>query len=688
MEANLPMRFSRIRNLVLLAAVLLGTVGASRALAQGPADVKGGSAVPIPQGVLGPRSTESIYYYRTYTHGNRVGLTVTNYGFFGTNLSDRQPSMEYPLGTGLDHLVRAGVWIGARTLSSGGDTTFKATTHVTTGCLDGYYSVTPGNAQGTEWTPSGNTVVERSSLRNSKVYNPQAVSEQDLLADFNDETVQSTTGLEPHVPLNIRARVEAYSWSFDLASSFVVLHVSLTNTGDQLRNVYVALYSQLVSNDKKAYSGWPPNSGTGPRPWFYSTQLDYVDSLKLLSEHFCAAPGHCLTEEVNPYWAGMKYLGSRTATTTARHHFKWWRWDPNSDQRRYDEQRYRLMADTLPAEATSNILLGTDSPVEMMTLGPFAVLERDSTVSMDFAFVGGRGLGELEANSKFAQLAFDLNYVLPTPPPSPRVHLVPRGNALDVYWDSSPEEVLDATSLHPDKHDFEGYRLYVGESSETLHMKFQADLRDSVPPNTGVEDWRLPEPVRFGDDTTAYRYRYHVEGLRDGYQYFVSMTSFDKGDARVPSLESGRTQNLATAFAGPQHAETVGRGVSVFPNPYRVEARWDARRLARDHYLWFVGLPARARVRIYSLGGDLVKSFDFDSSTYRGQGARGVYDATSSGGLDAPTLSGSMAAWDLISDQDQSVATGLYLYSVEDLATGKRSVGRFAVLKSDRETGY
>ena len=47
-----------------------------------------------------------------------------------------------------------------------------------------------------------------------------------------------------------------------------------------------------------------------------------------------------------------------------------------------------------------------------------------------------------------------------------------------------------------------------------------------------------------------------------------------------------------------------------------------------------------------------------------------------------------MAAWDLITDYDQALATGLYLYSVEDTRTGKRSVGKFTVLKSDRETGF
>ena len=50
-----------------------------------------------------------------------------------------------------------------------------------------------------------------------------------------------------------------------------------------------------------------------------------------------------------------------------------------------------------------------------------------------------------------------------------------------------------------------------------------------------------------------------------------------------------------------------------------------------------------------------------------------------------PSLSGTMYAWDILSDHDQAIASGLYLYSVENLATGKRQIGKFAVIKSDAE---
>jgi hypothetical protein len=122
--------------------------------------------------------------------------------------------------------------------------------------------------------------------------------------------------------------------------------------------------------------------------------------------------------------------------------------------------------------------------------------------------------------------------------------------------------------------------------------------------------------------------------------------------------------------------------VVVFPNPYRVEARWDAGRNVREHYLWFANLPARCNIRIYTLAGDLVFEQAFDGATYNGSNARGIYNPAS----DLPgTFSGATFGWDLVTKRGQAAATGLYLWSVEDLTGGKTQVGKVLLVKSDRE---
>jgi hypothetical protein len=123
----------------------------------------------------------------------------------------------------------------------------------------------------------------------------------------------------------------------------------------------------------------------------------------------------------------------------------------------------------------------------------------------------------------------------------------------------------------------------------------------------------------------------------------------------------------------------------VFPNPYRVEARWDRGSQVRDHYLWFARLPRRCVLRIYTLAGDRVFETRFDGGAYQGGSARGLYDPRQDLDTGPPALSGASFAWNLITDEGQALATGLYIFAVEDLEDGRISRGKFMVVKSDRE---
>jgi len=201
--------------------------------------------------------------------------------------------------------------------------------------------------------------------------------------------------------------------------------------------------------------------------------------------------------------------------------------------------------------------------------------------------------------------------------------------------------------------------------------------------NTGFGAVRLPSPVVF--DGVPYQYRHTVTGLKNGFKYFTAVTSYDLGNVEIESLESGISQNKTLAIPGPAPGERPDRGVSVFPNPYRVEARWDHGQKVRDHYLWFTNLPRRCTLRIFTLSGDLVFETEFDGDRYQGGGARGIYDPRRELDVPPPTLSGATFGWDLITREGQAAASGLYLFAIQDHASGERSVGKFLIVKSDRE---
>jgi hypothetical protein len=552
------------------------------------------------------------------------------------------------------------------------------------------------SASGTEYTPAGNTIIERSKLPNSPTYSPLAVSEQDFVTEYVDFPAKVTvTGGEDHAPLGIHLEQKAYNWSFSRFANFVAVTLKITNVGPPLRNVWIGMYTELASGPKFAYSGWPPSSagGGGLGSWYNKKLMGYVPEARLLTEHYCKSavslPGSCL-DDVCPPYVGVKLLGIRPDTVASKQVTMYLaNYSPGDTTRDEDSERFNILSSgriTPPDSLLPGFSVDgarANDPVSLLAVGPFVVVLPDSSVTVDFAFVGGTDQIELLANSAFAQLAFDFNYVIPEPPVSPRIAVVPGDGALDVYWDRSSELDSDPTSPAPGGIDFEGYRVYMGRENQALSRIAQYDLRDTTGFDTGLEGAALADSVQI--DGIWYHYKQRVTGLKTGFKYEVAVTAFDTGDDQIESLESGVTQNLRQAVPAPSPAEAGSRKVTVFPNPYKVEAAWDAGALVRDHYLWFANLPGRCTIRIYTLSGDLVKSVAFDGATYDGASARGLYDPAADAAIGAPALSGSLFAWDMITDQGQAVASGLYLYAVEDEAGGEVQRGKFLVLKSDRE---
>ena len=376
--------------------------------------------------------------------------------------------------------------------------------------------------------------------------------------------------------------------------------------------------------------------------------------------------------------------------------FHWWSYSPGDTARATDQQRYALMSDGVQQTDFSDCVPGTQncSPIMLLSVGPWAQLDPGDSIRVDFALVGGLDpsnlIAESEAalltNADFVQLTSDIDYLLPSAPPSPRLHVEIADGRVDLYWDDSPEGVSDPTSSAPDGLDFEGYRVYLGLDRLRPALVAQFDRSDAPHDttgfNTGLDSLRLATPVTLGGVT--YRYKYSITGLKDGFSYYGAVTSFDLGDTKISSLESGITQNKFQAVPTPAPGERAG-GVTVFPNPYRVEARWDLGQRVRDHYLWFANLPPRCMLRIYTLAGDRVFETGFEGSSYRGAGARGLFDPQTDRDVEAPFLSGATYAWNMITSAGQAAATGLYLFSVEDLDSGKVSRGKFLIVKSDRE---
>ena len=666
------------------------------------------SAVPM-QGarpgalpLLAPAATRITY---RITSGNALGLTVVNNGLFGNNFSSRSPSFEYPLGSNVDHMPRGGIWVGA--VTAVGDTL------VSTATVDGSVS---GSLPIAEFLPLGGTVIEeRSMLPESRYYDARARSEQDFLYSCADTAASLQDPIpgatESHRPLNLRIDTETLLFSFEPFEAIVIVNCKFVNTGiDPLYNVRVGFYAELASGYKNAsVANW--TSG-----WFKKKLLEYADSTyqdpspnkhdvsRMVMEHknSSSLPGERATS-----WAGIKLLGTKpTPIGGCQVAFNWWNWDPAKKWK--DSERYLLLGNG-ETDVTTGIMPGTDDPVEVLSVTgdsttAFRFLGSGDSLTVSFAFVGGQddqrvsgrdARTDLLFNAGWAQKAYDLNYRIPMPPPSPRIQVTPGHNTVTLEWSGAGPELFRDPQSH--ERDFEGYRIHVSEErSQSGFLRIlERDLVDGIGYDTGLADIRdsliAPSETLWTDAThdsiaditpEIWHYHYTINGLRDGFKYWVAATAFDRGALDVGSLESGIGQNLTFVIPGAPASMDGRPKVTVFPNPYRGDAAWDGS-LRRDRYLWFANLPPRCVIRIYTLAGDLVDSIDFDQATYRPIDIRGIFDPTDPRNpeRDLPVLSGGMAAWDLVSRKDQGVASGLYLYSVEDRDGGDRQVGKFLIVK-------
>ena len=237
--------------------------------------------------------------------------------------------------------------------------------------------------------------------------------------------------------------------------------------------------------------------------------------------------------------------------------------------------------------------------------------------------------------------------------------------------------------------DFEGYRLYrtqagfdLTENQDIFASLVTLASFDSAANNndfdTGFEQVDLSEPVTFPGDSIEYWYKFEIDNLLNGWQYIFSVTAFDKGDPNnnLLPLESSALANFERILPGTPAVEDQNVQVGVYPNPYYGEAYWDGNS-ERLRKIYFFNLPAVCEITIYTLAGDIVKTIQHNNLS-NGSDIRWFETFASDG---KQKLAGGEQPWDLISDYDQAVATGMYLYTVKDENNGEIKRGKFLIIK-------
>ncbi len=509
-----------------------------------------------------------------------------------------------------------------------------------------------------------------------------AVSERDVSIAYTDVfTDPVVTG---HVPLGIRVWQKSYAWQNLVTQPILAMEYTIINAGSKtLDSVYIGFFvDPLIGNvnlpdiTNHKYSAYIPELRTAYAHTVYDRAATPV---------------------------GVVVLGTPRPLTELRYTFNWNRFEDNPGT---DREHYDLMAaGRIKTDEPQNP--GSDSQF-LLAFGPFETMAPGDTLEIALALISGDGVeigpNSLIENARRAYSLYSSGYRLPVVPPSPPLRVADGPGTVVIDWSWSPDDLTpdplstwDDSSAFlsslPDTHwrradppaghaaggrIFEGFRLWRSESPEFDPGSFGL-----------VRQYDVDDDLDFEYDG-GLEFSFTDSNLLRGKKYWYAVTSFsipgvsvnviplpdDPGSTRIDTLYSPSSESdigaNATLVQLPFSPSDGPGQVLVVPNPYRVDANytfesggWEGRSIDWNELkrtIWFIHLPPRAVIRIFSLSGDIVATLDHDDA-----------------GRTDPGRPGGQEEWDMMSASGRVIASGVYVFSVE--SEYGTQIGTFAVIR-------
>jgi hypothetical protein len=316
----------------------------------------------------------------------------------------------------------------------------------------------------------------------------------------------------------------------------------------------------------------------------------------------------------------------------------------------------------------------------------------------------------------------------PPPPPIPSLqHYYPntenigglgyevREHEVVIRWSKSPSEDPNYQDPFSRVQDFEGYRIYVGNTNLDEYFSLVADydridyaymsetdslvsFPDPRPPGSGV-GYAPPDTVI---ETTTYHRRPYGNNTGfaqvqiDDSTYEVvfpntaplfprwySVVAYDFGDPRTGTEPLSTSPTANSVYVAPSGDSNLP--VRAVPNPYRAYQdytrsysnglRWENQDDGTpqffpqtDRRLEFVNLPRQCLIRVFTVAGDMVAILPHNITGDQNTGWVSEYSER----------------WNLNNRNQQQIVSGIYLFSVEDKTPGHNGnikTGKFVVIR-------
>ncbi|MFZ1947899.1 MAG: hypothetical protein WAW06_10180 [bacterium] len=440
--------------------------------------------------------------------------------------------------------------------------------------------------------------------------------------------------------------------------------------------------------------GWMSDCDVGNNTltdYYYDDLVGYDEALGVAymydDDGDPAVPSDPRSKLLSPTHVGQTLLsapppgGSITEPATASatwETFTWWDWnnDVTGDASAYERLSQGTIKPNPPDQAFDYRML--------TAVGPYEIQAGDSA-TFYLAIVFGDGLdadywarrarigaslstmGSLMEHVENARDLFASSLVIEDPAPEPCVLADPlaSGKEVTVGWECPSEE----------DDDFAGYRLYKSTVSNVGPWSLIRDFNDRPYPNSTVDTLKVGFPTFYlataydlaGTESTAGAASAKtLEGV-----YASTLPSDYSGDCEEACSEEcqGCPECMEACVRNcmKQQARRALDGVFVAPNPYRGSGDWE--RLDYEGRLAFMNLPKQCTIYIYSLTGEMVDALQHNLPGDQSPDAAG----NETGG----------ESWDMLTADNQSIASGVYLYRVVSKEYGEK-LGKFAVVRGDR----
>ncbi len=607
------------------------------------------------------KSAASAYSRAGFSHKkNTLWTQITNYGFYGDR-SYIEPNFEWPGGSGNIYGWLTSLWIG--------------------GIVDsiGYVSAGEDN----HFSPLDTIHV---------TYPPGSLSAEDTYTRYTDVDPPSPTGI--HMNIGVEVSEHTYVWDQSYNSDFIISDYWIKFVGNTngsvvndsaLNGMYVGF---RMDADVSGFDGSSTNTNLWDRDDLVGT-----DSLnKLVYLYDGDSPLEAGNDVGNPdpisgVLRSPGYIGIRVLHYDSAHFVGAYDGYLNMATPSYRNQEPTSAQQRYEFLSKNKIAPNASTPLDyrgIVGIGPFRLPKNDS-IHVVVAWVIGKGLQGIVKNSQVAQSFFNSGYsVVPTAPDVPLLTLnttqVNGTNSIALRWGRNAELSRDPLT---NAQDFGGYAVYRTTRQDaggnpiwdTLAVFV---LNNAITPKDTLwlgrpflQNWP-PQYYVDGNDTM---YQFIQTGTPNGMIYTYAVTAFDQGDSTlgIDRLENqiGRGRGSTIVYmANAPVAQSMGK-IRVVPNPYLGSSRLNNPNPV-DTNPWvnrlrFINLPSDAKITIFTLTGDLVRTISSGDIVYRSRDVAVTGD-----------FSG-VAEWDLVTKNNQEAVSGVYIYVVE--STLGKYTGKFVIIR-------